>query len=95
MEPIRETLKIVMADLSGEKKFFAPDACEESLKKTLTKRELGHIRINYFKKGVLGLSVDSSSWLYAFNLKKEEILMKLKQENNAIQRIVLRLGEMH
>jgi hypothetical protein len=93
MEQIKETLKIVMRDLSGEKKIFSPDACEESLKKTLTKRELGHIRINYFKKGVLGLYVDSSSWLYAFNLKKEEILTKLKQENSAIKKIVLRLGD--
>ncbi|MFA5005366.1 MAG: DciA family protein [Candidatus Omnitrophota bacterium] len=93
MEQIKETLKIVMRDLCGEKKLIAPGACEECLKKTLTKKELEHIRINYFKKGILSLYVDSSSWLYALNLKKEEILTKLQQENSAITKIVLRLGD--
>jgi len=93
MEQIKETLKIVMREMSGAKKLISPDTCEESLKKTLTKKELEHIRINYFKKGVLGLYVDSSSWLYALNLKKEEILINLKRENSAIQKIVLRLGD--
>ncbi len=93
MEHIKETLKIVMRDLAGEKKLFVPDSCEECLKKALTKKELGHIRINYFKKGILGLYVDSSSWLYALTLKKEEILARVKQENSAVEKIVLRLGD--
>ncbi|MCK9572240.1 MAG: DUF721 domain-containing protein [Candidatus Omnitrophica bacterium] len=93
MELIKETLKIVMQGIAGEKTLFPPGSCEECLKKALTKRELGHIRINYFRKGILGLYVDSSSWLYALNLKKEAILEKLQQENSAIKKINLRLGE--
>ena len=66
---------------------------EQWLKKTLTKKELGHIKVKYFSKGVLGLSVDSSAWLYVLSLKKEELLNNLKKENPGLKNINLRIGE--
>ena len=63
------------------------------LKKALTKKELGHIKVKYFSKGVLGLSVDSSAWLYILSLKKEELLAALKKENPGLKNINLRIGE--
>lgn len=66
---------------------------ETWLKKALTKKELRHIKVKYFNKGILGLSVDSSAWLYVLSLKKEELILKLKKENPALKNIVLRIGE--
>ncbi len=66
---------------------------QEWLKKTLTKKELGHIRVKYFNKGVLSLSVDSSVWLYVLSLKKEVMLEQLQKEHPEIKNITLRIGE--
>ena len=82
-----------MAGLA-EKKSIASDAGWEFwLKKALTKKELGHIKVKYFHKGTLGLSVDSSAWLYILSLKKEELLLSLKKESKEIKNISLRIGE--
>ncbi len=52
-----------------------------------------NIKVKYFSKGVLGLSVDSSVWLYILSLKKEELLGKLKKESPGLKNINLRIGE--
>ncbi len=73
----------------------ANNACpQEWLKKALTKKELRHIRVKYFSKGILGLSVDSSAWLYVLSLKKEIVLAKLQQEHPGLKNINLRIGEL-
>jgi len=53
------------------------DNPEVLLKKALTKKELRHIKFHYFRKGMLGIKVDSSVWLYSMNLKKEKLISKL------------------
>jgi len=93
MEHLKKTVAQVMAGLSV-KKNISPDADpEECLKKTLTKKELGHIKVKYFNKGIVGLSVDSSVWLYALNLKKEKMLALLKEEISSFKDIKLNIGE--
>jgi len=93
MELLKNTIDEVMRALSS-KKTNLPDADpQEWLKKALTKKELGHIKVKYFSKGVLGLSVDSSAWLYILSLKKEELLNKIKKENPGLKNINLRIGE--
>ena len=82
-----------MRGLSAKKTGSLGAGPEEWLKKTLTKKELGHIKVKYFSKGVLGLSVDSSAWLYILSLKKEELLNKLKKESPELKNINLRIGE--
>ena len=90
---MKNTIDEVMRALSS-KKTNLPDADpQEWLKKALTKKELGHIKVKYFSKGVLGLSVDSSAWLYILSLKKEELLNKIKKENPGLKNINLRIGE--
>jgi Dna[CI] antecedent, DciA len=93
MELLKNTLDEVMRDLSAKKMGSLGAGPEEWLKKTLTKKELGHIKVKYFSKGVLGLSVDSSVWLYILSLKKEELLDKLKKESPGLKNINLRIGE--
>jgi hypothetical protein len=92
-EAIKDTVVSVMQDLFAKKACPGHDDPQELLKKVLTKKELGHIKINYFKKGVLGLFVDSSSWLYKFSLQKKELLDKLIQQSSEIKDIKFRIGE--
>ncbi len=82
-----------MRQLEAKKTGISESGPEQWLKKALTKKELGHIRVKYFHKGVLGISVDSSAWLYILSLKKEELLGKLITANPQIKNLVLRIGE--
>ena len=93
MELLKNTIDEVMRNLSSKKTGSSGADPQEWLKKALTKKELGHIKVKYFSKDVLGLNVDSSAWLYILSLKKEEILDKLKKENPRVKNINLRIGE--
>ena len=93
MELLKNTLSEVMRQLGDKKAVFQDSGPQQWLKKALTKKELGHIRVKYFSKGILGLSVDSSAWLYVLSLKKEELLKELKKENPGVKNINFRIGE--
>lgn len=92
MESIKDTLRVVMSELKSGKAASA-GAPEEILKKILTKRELKHIKFNYFRKGVLGVVVDSSSWLYQLSIKKENLLARATEVSDVVKDIRLRLGD--
>ena len=79
--------------MDAKKSVFQDAGPQQWLKKALTKKELGHIRIKYFNKGVLGLDVDSSVWLYILSLKKEELLKILQKDIPELKNIILRIGE--
>jgi len=93
MEFLKNTIDEVMRNIASKKMDSSGAGPQEWLKKALTKKELGHIKVKYFSRGVLGLSVDSSAWLYILSLKKEELLDKLKKDNPALKNINLRIGE--
>ena len=93
MEPLKNTLDGLMRQLGAKKTAFQNTGPQQWLKKALTKKELGHIRVKYFSKGILGLSVDSSAWLYILSLKKEELLKELKKENPGLKNINFCIGE--
>ena len=93
MEPLKNTVDQLMAGLAAQKTVSCDAGPEQWLKKALTKKELGHIKVKYFNKGMLGLNVDSYTWLYALSLKKEELLNRLKKENPELKNINLRIGE--
>jgi len=93
MELLKNTLEIVMKELSAKKNASSDADWQQRIKKALTKKELGHIKVKYFSKGILSVSVDSSSWLYSLSLKKEELLSKLKKEHPEIKNINFRIGE--
>lgn len=92
METIKETLQTVMR--TWEKKILQPDQDnpELALKKLLTRKESGHIKFRYFRKGILSFNVDSSSWLYHFNLKKEKLLSSLQAGLPALKEIRFYIG---
>ena len=93
MELLKNTLDDLMRQLGAKKTVFQDTGPQQWLKKALTKKELEHIRVKYFHKGILGLSVDSSAWLYILSLKKEELLRALKKENPELKNINFRIGE--
>ena len=93
MEPIKDVIEDVIRNLTSKKLGANEANPEEWLKKTLTKKELGHIKFHYFRKDVLGVRVDSSAWLYSLSLKKERLLMKIRECNPEIKEIHLSVGD--
>lgn len=92
MEVIRDIIQGLFE--TWEKKKSQPiDEPKVILKNILTKQEKQHAQFGYFRKGVLGISVDSSVWLYQLNLKKESLLAKLRESFSDIKDIHLYLGE--
>jgi len=94
MEPLKNTLGGVMKTLRARRKSALRDNPETIIKKIFSTKERRHVQFNYLKKGVLGLKVDSSVWLYHLNLKKEGLLIELGRNPWAIKEIRFRLGEM-
>jgi len=93
MEKIKDTIQTVIHSLEGKYKYPDSDDPTQLLKKVLTKKELQHIKFNYFKKGVLGVSVDSSAWLYKLSLEKESLLSQMQKGSAFIKDIRFRIGE--
>ncbi len=93
MERIKDTLQSVMQELTIKGGSVSGEGPEAWLRKTLTKKELGHIKLNYFRKGILGLSVDSSVWLYSLNLKKTVLLNKLKECSPSVKEMRFSIGD--
>jgi hypothetical protein len=91
MERINETIAGFMRELQN-KAVKGGENPEELLRKVLTKKELSHIKCNYFKSGVISLNVDSSAWLYSLSLEKEDLIARLKKYSAAVKDIRLRVG---
>lgn len=91
-EPIKNTVMDVMEVLAGKKPAFSQGAPQEWLKKVLTKRQMEHIKLNNFKKGVLYIHTDSSSWLYSLSLQKQELLERLSKLSGSVKDIRFQLG---
>lgn len=93
MDRISDTLQEVMRGWEQKTRRFSEACPELLLKKFLTKKEFGHIKFRYFKKGILTFSVGSSSWLYYFNLKKDELLAGLQKKSGLIKELRFYIGE--
>ncbi len=93
MERIRETIESVIWDLTVKKIANQGVNPEGWLKKALTKKELGHIKFHYFRKGILGVRVDSSAWMYSLSLKKESLLSKLREQTPDIKEVRFSIGD--
>ena len=94
MEQIRKTIETVIRELTTQKTTTGGEGPEVWLRKALTKKELGHIKFHYFRKGVLGILVDSSVWLYSLNLKKEALLKKIQGSSREVKEVRLSIGDL-
>ncbi len=92
MEEIRETIAHVIKSLEEKKNSSGGGDIEAALKKVLTKGEIKHIKIQYFRNGILGIAVDSSSWMYALNLRKQSLVAALNESSCAIKDVRFSIG---
>lgn len=94
METIKGAIKNLMQKIeAGQHAAQEENKIEDFLKKAFTKKELNHIKFSYFKRGVLGISVDSSSWVYYLNLHKQRLLSRLCKKFDKVKDIRFVLGE--
>lgn len=93
MEAIRDTIKSVIGNLSARKSAAPEDELASFLKKILTKKEIRHIKVGYFKRGVLNIAVDSSTWLYYFSLHKDGILKQLRDSFTTVKDMRFYIGD--
>ena len=93
MEQLKDVIADVICNLTAKKTGDKEGDPQEWLKKTLTKKEMGHIKFHYFRKGILGVRVDSSAWMYSLSLKKEKLLMKIRACNPGIKAIHFSVGD--
>jgi hypothetical protein len=94
METIKATVNNIIKDLLAKKDdALKVGGAEGFFKNALTKKELGHIKFNYFRKGILSVNVDSSPWLYKLSLQKAKLLLKLQKGISNIKDIRFRIGE--
>lgn len=92
MEPIKDTVKNVMGLLEDKKNLGPRVNPQDLVSQVLGKKRQRHIRFNYFKKGILDISVDSSPWLYQLNLEKRDLLQKLSKKAEEIKDIHFHVG---
>ena len=93
METIKETLFSVLHALEAKANAHSKEDPMRALKKILTKKELGHIRVNYSETNTLYLNTNSSALLYQLNIQKEKILMEVRKTNPHIKELRIKLGE--
>jgi hypothetical protein len=93
MEKIKDTILNIMQTWEAQERQAPAQDLDLWLKKILTKKELKHIKIDYFRKGIVGISVDSSPWLYSLTLRKGDILARLRHYSDNVKDIRLRIGE--
>lgn len=91
MDAIKDIVTDLMRGLKNKKPL--KDDPASILKKVLSRKDLGHIRFRYFRRGTLGIAVDSSTRLYQLNLKKSQLLTRLGKKSPGIKDIRLYLGE--
>jgi hypothetical protein len=91
MDTIKDVVAGVLKGLKEKK--HSQDGPELLLKRILPKKELGHVKFRYLRKGILGITVDSSSWLYQLNLQKPVLLAKIGKKFKSIKDMRFYIGE--
>lgn len=93
METIKQALEVLLKDLQARKEKVADATPDFLVEKTFSRKELEHCQAGSLKNGILRIKVDSSTWLYYFNLHKKEALEKLSGQNSQIKDLKFSLGE--
>lgn len=94
MEKIKDTVQNLMELWHNKQKLVSAENPGALLNKIFTKQELKHIQFGYLRKGILGLTVDSSAWIFKLNLKKESLLDKIGKHLTTVKDIRFVLGDM-
>jgi len=92
MEKIKDTVAAVLQSLQKPGGTGPAPGPEDWLSRVLTRQERCHVAVAYFRKGVLGLKVDSSSRLYHMNLHRQKLKEQLSAFCSEIKDIRLTVG---
>ena len=92
MQQIKDTIRAVLKELQ-QPDADAAGGYDKLLTRGFSKKELGHIKIKYLRKGLLGVAVDSSAWLYYFSLYKAARLKKLQLLDPQIKDVRFHVGD--
>ena len=92
VDTIKDTINDVIRSLEPKKNGSRGDNPYQWMQEVFSKKELKHIEYDYFHKGILGIIVDSSTWLYHLSLKKEALLLQLNKKDALVKNIRFRLG---
>ena len=93
MEPIKNSVLSLLSDLKAKRKNPVFPDPEGLLKNAFAKKELGHIKFDSVKNGILYITVDSSVWIYYLNMQKKRILTRLAARSTGIKDIRFKIGE--
>lgn len=93
MESIKEVLQNVFLNLEAGDKKISSDDIGGILKKIIAKKAVKHVKLYNFRKGILSIKVDSSTWLYYLNLQKRDLLAKLREKSETVKDIHFSLGD--
>jgi hypothetical protein len=93
MDDIKSTIAQVLKDLETRKDRAAVSDPQQHFAKVFTKKELQHVALAYFRKGILAVTVDSSTWLYHLNLRKAQLLRQLTELSGEVKDIRFVIGE--
>jgi hypothetical protein len=81
-----------MQILAAKQKVSAKENPAFVFDKIFSKETLKHVKFGYFKKGLLCIYVDSSSWMFQLNLEKDKLLGQFNKHQSKIKEIKFRLG---
>jgi hypothetical protein len=92
MEKLGETVKQVLDDLSRKRGNDGAPSIQERFSSLLTAKEKEHASAMYFRKGILGVTVDSSSWMYYFITRKKDLLSGMSGHLKGLNDIKFTVG---
>lgn len=96
MEQIKSIVKDVIKSILEGKEQNPNGDIESIWIKSVKKRAAQHTKIHFFKNGKLYIHVEDSAWLYELNLKKEDILKRIKKiSKNKIKDVRLKIGDIY
>ncbi len=92
MDSIGDIVSTVIGNIA-DKKAAAVVNIEEVWNIVLDVKELEHTQLVGINNGVLFVYVDSSVWLYHFNVRKNNILQKVSKRIPEIQDVRFKIGK--
>ena len=92
MDDIKDIIKTVVGKISSQRASGQKDIVSV-WENILKKKERTHAKISGLKEGQLMVNIDSSAWLYQFNIKKKKILEEIQKEIPEVQKIYFRIGK--
>lgn len=91
MDDIKDIVKKVIGDMSSTGK-TEQENIQNVWNGILGEKEKKHATISGLKGETLRVRVDSSAWLYQFNLKRDKILKALQKKGCEIKKVYFSIG---